>query len=133
MKLSRRLNCTRGAIAMRLVLVCVTFVCVTGMPALAQTSQRVAAGFGVDTTATAWSTYAWHREAAAIYRLWVGYLRTVAGTSQPTELWSAVEQRQWPVYDLTSGTAYQGFPATVLDIWPAHADNTEFAIRTLFA
>jgi hypothetical protein len=101
--------------------------------AQAQSVPRVIAGWGVDTTATAWSEAAWHEDAVAIYRLWAEYLRSDPRLQQPTAHWSAAEQRQWPAYDLTAGIAYKGFPATVLDIRPATPAADEFVIRTLFA
>lgn len=95
----------------------------------------VVPGFGVDTTAvTAWANENWHRPVPEIFRAWRTYLLTDARTHAPTTLWSAAEQRRWSAYDLTAGFAYQGFPATVLDILPSRPGATdEYVVRTLFA
>jgi hypothetical protein len=101
--------------------------------AIAQKVPRVSLGWGVDTTAGAWADHAWQRDAVEIVRLWKQYLLNDAGSYRPTNAWSAAEQKMWPVYDLTTGTAYQGFPATILDVRPNVQDTSEFVIRTLFA
>jgi hypothetical protein len=69
-----------------------------------------------------------------IYRAWRAYLRARPERQGPTPLWSAAEQRRWPQYDLTAVIAYQGFPATVVDIRPTRPGaSDEFVVRTLFA
>lgn len=72
--------------------------------AAGQSVPRVTPGWGVDTAAAAWSEQAWHGAVADIYRLWRSYLTSSPERQAPTELWSAAEQRRWPVYDHTAGT-----------------------------
>lgn len=102
-------------------------------PTAAQQVPRVIMGWGVDTTAGAWADHTWQRNAVEVVRLWKQYLLNEAGSLRPTDAWSAAEQKLWPAYDLTTGTAYKGFPATILDVRPSVEDSTEFVIRTLFA
>jgi len=101
----------------------------------AQTSQPVAAGWGVDTTgAVAWTDGPRADVVRDIFRRWAEYLGSNPRRQEKTRLWSAAEQRQWPQYDLTSGIAYQGVPATVLEISPASPEaDDRYIVKTLFA
>jgi hypothetical protein len=94
----------------------------------------VAIGFGVDTTAGAWSDVEWHGAVPEIYREWTSYLRLGRNTSAASQYWLASERG--PNYDLsaTIGTYGAGFAATVLDIRPANQDSTdEYVVKTLIA
>jgi hypothetical protein len=102
-------------------------------PVRAQSVPRVGHGWGVDTLTAAWAEAAWHDDARAALRVWREYLLADPRQQRPTPHWSAAEQRVWPAYDLTASAAYQGLPATVLDIRPAEGDTAAFVIRTLFA
>lgn len=102
--------------------------------ATAQTVPRVAPGFGVDTTSAAWSDLPWHGAVPEIYRAWREYLLNEPGSLSPNPRWSASEQQRWPAYDLTSGIAYHGASATVVDIRPVREDAPdEFVVKTLFS
>jgi hypothetical protein len=116
------------------LLLCVAFVLIPPAHAHAQAIPRVAPGWGVDTTAAAWSDIAWHAAVPEIYRAWRDYLLADPHLQSPTRLWSAREQRAWPAYDLTAGIAYKGMPATVLDIRPVEPGRLdEYVVKTLFA
>lgn len=111
-------------------------------PAASQGVPRVTTGWGVDTASAAWSEAAWHPAVPEIYRAWRDYLLSDPHLQRPTPHWSAAEQERWPGYDLTASLAYEGFPATVLDIRPAggaapvpgpSAVPDTFVVKTLFA
>jgi hypothetical protein len=102
--------------------------------ATAQEPVRVVPGWGVDTTGGG----AWTDDGAAvraIYERWATYLRSNPRAQAPTPLWSAAEQARWTNYDLTASIAYQGMPATVVDIRPAGPEGApgEYVVKTLFA
>lgn len=102
--------------------------------ARSQDSVRVIPGWGLDTSSTGSGDYTTQGVVPEIYRAWRDYLRSDAQRQVPTKHWSAAEQRTWSRYDIAGGYAYQGFPATVLSIQPAHAGATdEYVVRTLFA
>lgn len=113
---------------------CAATVLLCAVAAEAQPVPRVVPGFGVDTTAAAWTDVSWHSAVPEVYRAWRDYLLSDPHLQQPTPFWSAREQADWPAYDLTAGIAYKGFAATVLDISPARPGVTdELVVRTLFA
>src|SRR2546421_539182 len=66
----------------------------------ADTTVRVAVGFGVDTGSIP------NQE---IFALWRTYLSSRPGCLQPAPLWSPSEQARWPVVDLLCSYVYQGF------------------------
>ena len=110
----------------------VATLCASGV--MAQSVPRVVPGFGVDTTSAAWSDLSWHSAVPEIYRAWSEYLLNQPGSLSPNPRWSAQEQRRWPGYDLTSGIAYNGASATVVDIRPVEEDVLdEFVVKTLFS
>ena len=97
---------------------------------MTQSVPRVIPGFGVDTTSAAWSDLSWHSAVPEIYQAWSEYLLNQPGSLSPNPRWSAQEQGQWLAYDLTSGVAYHGASATVVDIRPV---LDEFIVKTLFS
>jgi hypothetical protein len=93
-------------------------------------------GWGVDTSgvSSAWSDVARARDVRAIYLRWSQYLRSNPRQFAPTALWAEEDQRRWRAFDLTASVAYQGLPATVLEITPVAADVWDkYVVRTLFA
>lgn len=106
-----------------------------GVAAAAQQPLRVVPGWGVDTTgAGAWNEASNASDVREIFRRWAEYLRSNPRAQEPSTLWSAAEQREWRAYDLSASIAYQGVPATVLDIRPAVPGSTdEYVVKTLFA
>jgi hypothetical protein len=119
----------------RLVGYCLVFIAFGAGTASAQGVDRVAIGFGVDTTSAAWSDVEWHGAVAEIFREWSSYLREGRNSEAGREYWTA-DERSWPMYDVaaTIGTYNAGFAATVLDIRPASPDVTdEFVVKTLIA
>ena len=101
----------------------------------AQGIERVALGFGVDTTTAAWSDAEWHTAVPAIVREWTSYLRAGRNTPGAARHWSTSE-RSLPAYDIaaTIGTYGPGFAATVLDVRPRVLDSTdEYVVKTLIA
>lgn len=102
--------------------------------ARSQDSVRVGPSWGLDTSSIGSGDYTTQGVVPEIYRAWRDYLRSDAQSQVPTRHWSATEQQKWPRYDIAGGYAYQGFPATVLSVQPAHAGATdEYVVRTLFA
>src|ERR1044072_8745434 len=74
-----------------------------------------------------------------ILKLWRDYLAARPHTYAPKPQWSAAEQKQWPVFDLATPTAYatddqyHRTHATVFEISRAHSsDSNEYVIRTHF-
>ncbi len=103
-------------------------------PITAQQVPRVALGFGVDTTSAVWSDLAWQASVPEIYRAWREYLLDQPGSLTPNPRWSTTEQQRWLAYDLTSGIAYHGASATVVDIRPVREDVVDhFVVKTLFS
>lgn len=101
----------------------------------AQGIERVAVGFGVDTTTAAWADVEWHTAVPEIYREWSSYLVGGRNTPEGAQYWTASE-RDWPGYDVAGsiGSYGAGFSATVLDIRPARPDATdEYVVKTLIA
>lgn len=96
-------------------------------PARAQSPNpavRVAVGFGVDTAAVP------NHE---IFALWRSYLSSRPQCG-PSDLWSRVEQQQWPTVDLLCPYVYQGFTKfTVVHLAPAIGLDSTYLIRTLIA
>src|SRR2546421_5472664 len=89
----------------------------------ADTTVRVAVGFGVDTGSIP------NQE---IFALWRTYLSSRPGCLQPAPLWSPSEQARWPVVDLLCSYVYQGFTRfTVVDLAPAIGLDSTYLIRTL--
>ena len=88
------------------------------------TSVHVAVGFGVDTLGTN----------HAVFALWRSYLSSRPNCTQPSPLWSAAEQGQWPAVDILCGYVYQGFSRfTVVHLAPAVGLKDTYIIRTLVA
>lgn len=106
-----------------------------GSAGTAQSPLPVVPGWGVDTTgAVPWTDVRMAEDVREIFRRWAEYLRSDPRRQAPTALWSAEERRRWPQYDLTASIAYQGFPATVLDIRPAAPEVPGgYVVKTLFA
>jgi hypothetical protein len=102
-------------------------------PATGQGVPRVDTGWGVDLEAASWADRSWHAVVPEIYAAWRQYLLSDPHLQAPTQYWSAAEQEKWPGYDLTASLAYQGMPATVLEITPADSTESAFVVRTLFA
>jgi hypothetical protein len=102
-------------------------------PATGQGVPRVDTGWGLDLEAASWADRAWHAAVPEIYAAWRQYLLRDPHLQTPTQFWSAAEQEMWPAYDLTASLAYQGMPATVLEITPADSTESTFVVRTLFA
>ena len=78
-------------------------------------------------------------ERKEILKLWSDYLAARPHSYAPKPQWSAAEQKQWPIFDLATPTAYatddqyRRTHATVFEISPAHpADSSEYVIRTHF-
>lgn len=118
---------------MRLQLLMLLLVCTGSVPAAGQGVPRVDTGWGLDLQASDWTQRAWHDARSEVYDAWRQYLLGNPHLQAPTELWSSAEREKWPAYDLTAALAYQGMPATVLDIRPAEGPRTEFIVQTLFA
>jgi hypothetical protein len=102
-------------------------------PATGQGVPRVDTGWGLDLEAASWADHSWHAAVPEIYAAWRQYLLRDPHLQAPTEFWSAAEQEKWPAYDLTASLAYQGMPATVVEITPADNTASAFVVRTLFA
>ena len=103
--------------------------------ASAQGIERVALGFGVDTTMAAWSDAEWHGAVPEIVREWSNYLRAGRNTPGAASHWSA-RDRSWPMYDIAAsiGTYDAGFAATVLDVRPTRPGSLdEYVVKTLIA
>src|SRR5256712_11723684 len=82
-------------------------------------------GWGVDTS---------HSPEREIFRLWQGYLADRPDSSHPSAYWSAVEQAEFPEYDLLRGYVHQGYPAwTVVQLAPSPGMDSTYLIRTLVA
>src|SRR4051812_35874643 len=72
-----------------------------------------------------------------ILKLWSDYLAARPHSYAPKPQWSATEQKQWPIFDLATPTAYatddqyRRTNATVFEISPARpSDSSEYVIRT---
>ena len=124
----------RGRNAASLASLALVLVILAASPAAGQGVPHIALGWGVDTTgAVAWTDTGGADVVREILRRWSEYLQSNPGAQQPTKLWSAAEQERWPQYDLTAGMAYQGMPATVLEISPAAAGmGDRYVVKTLF-
>ena len=82
-------------------------------------------GWGVDTS---------HSPEREIFRLWHGYLADRPDSIHPSAYWSAVEQAEFPEYDLLRGYVHQGYPAwTVVHLAPSPRMDSTYLIRTLVA
>ncbi|MCC6930008.1 MAG: hypothetical protein IT359_13580 [Gemmatimonadaceae bacterium] len=93
-------------------------------PASAQeTVPSLSLGFGVDTVSA---------DVRGIVRTLRDYFALPQPSRTPTPLWNGEEQRGRRVYDAT-GEAYQGFPATIIEVVPESPDNDLYVVRTLFA
>src|SRR5207245_11584852 len=91
----------------------------------AKRTVSVVPGWGVDT---------WHSPEREIVRLWQGYLADRPDSSHPSAYWSAVEQAEFPEYDLLRGYVHQGYPAwTVVQLAPSPGMDSTYLIRTLVA
>jgi hypothetical protein len=108
--------------------------------ASSQDGPRVTPGFGVDTTAAAWSETSWHAAVPEIYGTWADHLRLDRASQSPTPRWSSSEQEAWPTYDFTTVVgAGEGTNATVLDIRPTDSSGTDateeraYVVTTLFS
>lgn len=89
------------------------------------TSIRLSLGFGVDTARSP------EREIFARYR---HYLTHRLDTMRPDPDWSLAEQRQLPLFDLLSGSIYQGVANfTVVHLAPAEGLDSTYLIRTLIS
>ena len=87
------------------------------------TRLQLAVGFGVDTARSP------NRDVFALYQ---GYLAHRGDTLVPNPYWSSAEQRRWRVFDLVSGSVYQGFTHfTVVHLAPAVGLDSTFLIRVL--
>jgi hypothetical protein len=92
---------------------------------LADTSVRVAVGFGVDTLGVP------NHE---IFALWRTYLSSRPSCAQQSPLWSPSERAQWPIADLLCSYVYQGSSNfTVVHLAPAVGLDSTYLIRTLVA
>lgn len=80
-------------------------------------------GFGVDTVSD---------DVRGIVRTLRDYFALAQPSRTPTPLWKAEEQRGRRMYDATSD-AYQGFPATIIEVVPESPTNDLYVVRTLFA
>ena len=98
-----------------------------GMPAQSLPAQvsvpSVSLGFGVDTVSA---------DVRGIVRTLREYFALPQPSRTPTMLWSAREQRGRALYDNTT-EAYQGFPATIVEVVPESPANDLYVVRTLFA
>lgn len=98
-----------------------------GMPAQSLPAQvsvpSVSLGFGVDTVSA---------DVRGIVRTLREYFALPQPSRTPTMLWSAREQRGHALYDNTT-EAYQGFPATIVEVVPESPANDLYVVRTLFA
>lgn len=96
----------------------------------------VVPGWGIDTSgvASAWSDVERAQDVREIYLRWSRYLRSNPRHFAPTELWATEDQQRWPAFDLAASIAYQGVPATVLEITPVAADaRDKYVVRTIFS
>ena len=112
-------------------------VLLLGVPGPASTQvPGVAPGWGIDTSgvAPAWIDADRALDLREIYLRWSRYLRSSPRQFAPTELWDQDEQQRWPAFDLAASIAYQGVPATVLEITPvAPGTRDKYVVRTLFS
>jgi len=76
-------------------------------------------------------------EVRAVRQLWDAYVRAkngrFAGNARtPSTLWSAAEQRRWPLYDLVASYVADDAAAQVMDVRSAGPNTHEYEIVTEF-
>ena len=87
-------------------------------------SPTVSTGFGVDTTIT---------DVRNVFSLVRAYLAKPDSSARTRGLWSAANDFDRTVGDLTAWQIYQGFPATVVGVIPAVPGDSVYIVRILYA